>query len=190
MNTYELNKIAGAVLATALFIMGMQTLAGIVYTGNKPDKLAYSVEVEEETGGGTDTTTEPEVKVSMAEMLAEANVDKGAKVMKKCGQCHTWNKGGDQKIGPNLYGIMGRQIATVEGFTYSDALKAKATEIGTWSYEAIDAFITSPKKFAKGTKMVFPGIRKIKQRADLIMYLRDQSDSPMELPAAPEPAAE
>ena len=183
MNTYELNKIAGAILATALFIMGMQELSGIVYKGHKPDTLAYSVEVEEDQGGGTETATDEPETISMAAMLAGADVDKGAKVMKKCGQCHTWDKGGAKKIGPNLYGILGRQLASVEGFNYSDALKAKATEIGTWSYEAFDAFIASPKKFAKGTKMVFPGVKKVSQRANLIMFMRDQSDAPMDLPS-------
>lgn len=183
MNTYEFNKIAGAILATALFIMGMQTLAGIVYTGNKPEKLAYSVEIEEDSGGGTETVAEEVEVISMAAMLAGADMDKGAKVMKKCAQCHTWDKGGAQKIGPNLYGILGRQVASVAGFSYSKALQAKAEEIGTWTYEAVDAFIASPKKFAKGTKMVFPGVKKVTQRADLLLYLRDQSDTPMEMPA-------
>ena len=182
MDTYELNKIAGAVLATALFIMGMQTLAGIVFTVNTPDKLAFSIEVEEDTGAETDTAGDEEQTISMAALLSEADVEKGAKAMKKCAQCHTWDKGGAQKIGPNLYGILGRQVATVEGFQYSKALLARAPEIGTWTYEAMNEFIKSPKGFVKGTKMVFPGIKKDNQRANLVLYLRDQSDSPMALP--------
>ena len=182
MNTYDLNKIAGAVLATALFIMGMQELSGILYKGNKPEQLAYSVEIEDTQGGDTEAVTEEAETISMAVMLAGADVDKGAKVMKKCAQCHTWDKGGAQKIGPNLFDIVGRKVASVDGFNYSDALIAKGAEIGTWSYEAIDAFVQSPKKFAKGTKMVFPGIKKVSQRADLLLYLRDQSDAPKEIP--------
>lgn len=182
MNTFDLNKIAGAVLGTALFIMGMQELSGILYTGNKPETLAYSVEIAEDTGGGTETTSEPEETITMAAMLGGANMEKGAKGMKKCAQCHTWDKGGAAKIGPNLYGILGRPIASVEGFKYSDALLAKAAEGGTWTFDAMNDFITSPKAFAKGTKMVFPGLKKVSQRADLILYLREQSDAPVELP--------
>ncbi len=180
MDTYELNKIAGAILATALFIMGMQTLAGIVYTSHQPEELAYSIAVEEDAGDQSEPKDAEVKTVSMAEMLGTADMDKGAVVMKKCGQCHTWDKGGAKKIGPNLYGILGRSIASLADFPYSDALKAKAGE--TWTYEAMNTFLISPKKFAKGTKMVFPGLKKDSQRADLILYLRDQSDSPMAMP--------
>lgn len=180
MDSYELNKIAGAILATVLLIMGMQTLAGIIYTPNKPAKLAYSIAVEEDAGDHS-KPKDAEVKtVSMAEMLSTADMDKGAVVMKKCGQCHTWDKGGAKKIGPNLYGILGRSIASVAGFSYSDALKAKAGE--TWTYETMNTFLISPKKFAKGTKMVFPGLKKDSQRANLLLYLREQSDSPLAMP--------
>lgn len=194
MNTYELNKIAGAVLATALFIMGIQIVAGELYHAEAPEQLAYSVDVEETTDTGTDTGEEKET-VSLAQLLTEASADKGANVMKKCAQCHTWDKGGAKKIGPNLYGVLGRQIAAVADFSYSDALKAKSGE--TWTLEAMDAFLASPKAFAKGTKMVFPGLKKGDQRADLLLYLRDQADAPIALPqpevkaeAETQPAAE
>ena len=181
MDSYEFNKIAGAILATVLLVMGMQTLAGMIYTGNKPDKLAYSVEIEEtaDTSGGQ---TEAPAAMSMAEMMATADADKGAVVMKKCAQCHTWDKGGANKIGPNLYGILGRQMASVDGFAYSPAMLAKAEEVGAWTYEAMNAFLTKPKAYMKGTKMVFPGLKKDSQRANLLMYLNGQSDSPLPAP--------
>lgn len=181
MDSYEFNKIAGAILATVLLILGMQTLAGALYSGNKPDTLAYSIEVEEATDdpGATD---QPAETMSMAALMSDADADKGVAVMKKCGACHTWDKGGAKKIGPNLYGILGRQMATVAGFAYSSAMTAKAQEVGVWTYEALNAFLKAPKKYVKGTKMVFIGVKKDKQRANLIMFLRGQSDAPMELP--------
>jgi len=180
MDTYELNKIAGAILATVLLIMGMQTLAGIVYSGHAPEELAYSIEVEDAGEHGA-TTDAPVETISMAAMLSSADADKGLKVMKKCAACHTWDNGGAKKIGPNLYGILGRQMATVDGFAYSPAMTAKAQEVGAWTYESLSEFLKSPKGYVKGTKMAFAGL-KDKQRADAIMFLRGQADAPMALP--------
>lgn len=183
MDSYEVNKIAGAILGTVLLILGMQSLAGIVYSGNKPDKLAYSIEVEEPADDHGAATDEPVEVVSMATMMGEADADKGLVAMKKCGACHTWDKGGAKKIGPNLYGILGRQIASVAGFAYSPAMTAKAQEVGAWSYETLSDFLKAPKKYIKGTKMAFIGLKKDNQRANVILYLRGQADSPMALPA-------
>ena len=112
-------------------------------------------------------------------LLAKADPKRGAKAFGKCKACHTPNKGGKNRVGPNLWNIVGRKMATGAGFNYSSALKGKG---GEWTYKNIDAFITSPRKFAKGTKMTFAGIRKASERAAILVYLRSLSDSPKPLP--------
>lgn len=108
------------------------------------------------------------LSLSATSALATGDVTKGAKVFKKCKACHTTEDGGKNKIGPNLFGIVGRSAASIEGFKYSKAMKASGL---TWDEATLDSFIKKPKKFLKGTKMSFAGVKKEKQRADLIAYL-------------------
>ena len=112
-------------------------------------------------------------------ILAKADPKRGAKVFAKCKACHTPNKGGKNRVGPNLWNVVGNKMAAGTGFNYSSALKGKG---GEWTFKNLDAFITSPRKFAKGTKMTFAGIRKATDRAALLVYLRTLSDSPKPLP--------
>ncbi len=187
MDTYELNKIAGAVLGTVLIVMLLQSLAGILYTPEHPETLAYSLEIE---GEGTGEATEPTevVVISMAEMLEGATAEDGAGVIRKCAACHTFESGGENGIGPNLYGVMGRQAATVPGYDYSAGMTERAAEIGIWNFETLNAFLEDPKGYVVGTKMAFNGISRMNQRADLLMYLHDQSDNPIDMPVAEEMA--
>ena len=113
-------------------------------------------------------------------LLAAADAEAGRKVARKCTACHTFDQGGKNKIGPNLYNVIGRPIAAMDGFRFSDALQSKSGE--TWTYENLDGFLTSPKTWAPGNKMTFAGLRKVDDRAALIAYLREQSDSPPALP--------
>ena len=189
MDSYEFNKIAGAILGSVLLILGVKNVADIIYATHAPDKPAYVVEGVAETGS-QETAAEKPADVPMSQMMAQADAAKGQTVMKKCSACHTWDKGGKNKIGPNLYGILGRAAGSVDGFKYSSGMKARAAEIGPWSYDSLGEFLAGPKKFVKGSAMVLT-IKKPKQRADVIMFLRGQSDAPMDLPAAAaaEPAA-
>lgn len=111
--------------------------------------------------------------------LAAADAGKGETVARKCKVCHTFEKGGKNKIGPNLYGIIGRNIGSVEGFKYSRAVQEKE---GNWSFELLDCFITKPKNCIKGTRMPFPGLKDAGQRAELLAFLRTLSDKPAPLP--------
>jgi cytochrome c len=125
--------------------------------------------------------------------LAKADPKKGEASVALCKVCHSFDKGAPSPIGPNLYGVVGRKIASLEGFNYSPALKAKASE-GDWTFEHLDLWLTNPQAFAPGTTMAFPGIPDLKTRADVIDFLRTKSDSPVPLPeaapaAAPAPAA-
>ncbi len=115
----------------------------------------------------------------IAALLAAADIDAGAKVSKKCAACHSFTKDGKNKVGPNLWDIVGKAIADVEGFKYSGALAEMG---GEWSYDNLDAFLTKPKDFAAGTKMSFSGIKGADDRANLIAFLRGLSDNPKPLP--------
>ena len=180
MDTYELNKIAGAVLFTMLIILGLQNLAGIVYHAPTPEKPGYAVEVAEKSGAATETAAAP-AEVPLPTLLASADVEKGKKVAKKCAACHTFDNGGANKVGPNLYSIVGRAKASTAGAKYSEALTTKG---GDWTLEDLDGFLGAPKKWLPGTTMGFAGIKKPEQRADLLAYLNSLSDSPAPLPTA------
>jgi cytochrome c len=176
MDYYRLNQVAMAVLGALLLFFGAKTIIHIAFE-------------EPEEKPGYDTGTEPGKKPegekpgggSLAALLAAADAKHGAEVAKKCGICHNFEKGGPNMIGPDLYGVLGRKIASHEGYEYSDALKAKE---GNWDYEKINAMITNPAEYAPGTKMaLFPGLPDAKERADVLVFLRTKNDNPPALPA-------
>jgi len=185
MDSFEFNKIAGALLFTALIIIGLSSLSDIVYAPKIPDKPGYIVEVAN-AGDNTEAKKAPvaEAKVSLASLLASANVEAGKKFFKKCAACHTSDNGGKNKVGPNLYNIVGRKMASSAGFSYSKAMKGKAETVGEWSFEALGEFLTKPKAYIPKTKMGFAGVKKPQDLANLLAYLRTLSDSPVALPAA------
>jgi cytochrome c2 len=183
MKHHRLNQIAMAVLGALLLFFGAKTLVNIAYEEPEPETSGYEVPGTEETSGG-------EVKPAggrdeLATLLVSADPARGADVAKKCAICHNFDKGGPNMIGPNLYGVLGRPIASHEGYEYSDALKAKGAELGNWDYEKINHMIENPNVFVPGTKMaLFPGLPDAKQRADVIVFLRTKNDSPPPLPEA------
>lgn len=185
MDSFELNKIIGAILGTLLFIMGIGFLAEAIYAPIEGRGAGYAL-AEPEGGehGGAAAEAPVEAAVPLASLLATASAADGAIVAKKCASCHNFDAGGANKTGPALYGVVGRPIAGHEGFAFSDALKTFATQEGAWTYESLNAFILSPKAAAPGTKMTFAGLRSDKDRANLLAYLQTLSASPVAFPVA------
>lgn len=181
VDAYELNKMAGATLFALLVFFGARTASDIIIRAPAPETPGYDVAVTEPEAEAP-ATAEAEKTIPLAQLLQEASADRGADQARKCVACHTFEQGGANKIGPNLYNVIGRDIASVDGFAYSPALQNME---GAWDYEKLSAFIADPKGFAQGTKMAFAGIRSAAQRADLLMYLREQAPQPAPLPEAP-----
>jgi cytochrome c len=182
MNSFELNKILGAVLGTLLFIMAVGFLAEAVYAPIENKGPGYNLpvpEVEEASAGG-----DVEQAVPVAVLLASASADRGATAVRKCQSCHNFAEGEPNKQGPYLYDIMGGPQAHADGFAYSDILSQHRADGLVWSYENMDAFLTSPKGYAPGTKMAFAGVKSAEERADIMAYLQTLSANPVPFPTA------
>ncbi len=188
MDFFEVNKIAGGLL-----LAGVVTIFIGIFGNTLVPKHdgGHGVEPREADMAAAAPTarSEPAGPEPIAGMLAEADIARGESITKKCTACHTFDEGGAAKQGPNLYNIVGADIAAREDFGYSDAM---AEQEGDWTYANLNAFLHKPKKFIKGTKMTFVGLKKARDRADLIAYLRSLSASPQPLPegGAPEPEKE
>lgn len=180
MSMNENYKIYGAILGTALMAFGIKELAGEIYHAEAPEKPGYLIQVAE-AGTGGEAGGEETPAVSLGTLLASADAAKGQAVAKNCASCHDFTKGGPNKTGPGLYGIVMRKHAAHEGFPYSEAMTAKASE--DWTYEALDAFIKSPKEAVPKTKMAYGGLKKDADRANLLAYLATLSDAPVPFPA-------
>ncbi len=165
---------------TALIVIGINKISDVIFHVEKPEKSAYKVEgVELAQSTQVNADVKKVVQVNIKEILAMGDLTHGEKVFKKCSACHIVAKGGKNKIGPALYGIVGKQSAVAEGYSYSKALKAHGKN---WSFEELNAYLLKPQSHIKGTKMAFAGLRKDKDRASVILYLNSQSDSPIPKP--------
>jgi cytochrome c len=185
MDLYETNKIIGAVLFTFLCVVTLNIVSGMIFSREELEKPGYQIAVQgaaEKTTSAAAPTEQP-----ITALLATASVERGMAAVKKCEACHTFQKGGPNKVGPNLWSVVGRPLASHAGFNYSAALKAKG---GDWTIDALNAFILNPKADIPGTAMAFAGVSRANERADILAYLNSLSDSPAPLPtntgAAPE----
>lgn len=184
MNSFQITKYAGAFLGTVFIMMTIGLLTQSIFSSPNPTKPGYVIKAEEAAGGGETKAAAPAAPVQIAPLLASADPKKGEAIFKRCQACHDGTKGGPNKVGPNLWGVIGRPIAAHEGFSYSSGMKKFAEEHKNWTFQLISEFITNPKKEVSGTAMGFAGLPKPEERADLLAYLRTLSDNPEPLPSA------
>jgi cytochrome c len=185
MDSFEWNKIAGAVLGTLIFVLVIKFGTEAIFEVPAPAKPGYVVEgVTEETSTASAAPVE-EASPDWGTVLPKADAAAGQKISARCEQCHDLSKGGPNKIGPNLWGVLGRARGTHPGFSYSGAMTSSHD---VWSLDNFFKFIKSPAAYVPGTKMSFAGLRSADDRINLIAWLRTQADSPLAIPA-PKPAA-
>ncbi len=175
MSGIEINKIVGAILSAALVITVINFIGDALVSPKQQTAAAVIVA----SAPAAATMAKPEKDPPIAQLLASATTASGKKAFKKCQSCHNAAEGAKNKIGPNLWDVVGNKKAAAAGFKYSGALTGLG---GSWSYEDLDAFLKNPRKFAKGTKMTFSGVKKAGDRAALITYLRSLSPAPKPLP--------
>jgi cytochrome c len=186
MDSFEWNKVFGAILATALLIMAINIGVDMAMKPHHSEKYGIALpEGSDKPGGEAAGPVVADLPPDWGTLLPAADLAAGEKVHKKCVQCHTFEKGGKNGIGPNLWDVVGQKHGHIDGFAYSNAIKSKE---GPWTYDELYAFIKKPSAYAPGTKMAFAGIPKQEDRIALIAWMRAQSDSPQPIPA-PKPAA-
>jgi len=186
MDSFEWNKIIGAVLGTLLFVVVLKIATGAIFDVAPPAKPGYVVEgVQEASAGGAAVAPAEEALPDWGTVLPKADLAAGKDVSTRCEQCHDLSKGGPDKIGPNLWGVVGRARASRASFSYSSAMMSNHD---VWDFDKLFRYLKSPQTMVPGTKMTFAGLPSAAQRINLIAYLRTQSDSPMAIPA-PKPAA-
>jgi cytochrome c len=187
MSGLEVNKILAAIIMALLIVTLIRHAGDLIvnidhggHHGHEEKKqTAYLIEVPETVANQSKIEKKEEIIEPISALLVNASVEKGQKLFKKCGTCHNYEKDSKNKVGPNLWNIINRPKANVDGYAYSKAL---ASIGGEWTYEEIAEFLYKPKKYAKGTKMNFVGLKKVDDRANIVIFLREQSDNPIPLP--------
>jgi len=170
-----MTKIIISIALAVIVILGINKIADSIYEVKKPEKSAYQITVASQTeeNGDSDSSNKPG---DIMALLASANASEGEKVFKKCASCHSVSKGGKNKIGPALWGVIGRQAGILSDYKYSKSLISYGKK---WSFQEIDGFLAKPKEWVPGTKMAFAGLKNQKDRASLILYMNNQSDQPL-----------
>ncbi|TPW30770.1 cytochrome c family protein [Martelella alba] len=183
---FNLNMVLAALLGTLFVLMSVSFVSEAIFDPRLPEKEGFAIAVPE--GMQTPKAKGP-AATPLAELLAHANADQGQQIFKRCQACHSIESGGPNKVGPNLYGVVDRPVASHQGFAYSAPMKEFA-EGGQkhWTYENLNAFITAPRKDVPGTAMGFAGLSSDKDRADLLAYLQTASDAPVPFPEVQVPA--
>lgn len=176
MSAFELNKFAGGFLAAALLACVVTAAGEFAYPDPEPVESPSFAAAPPPAGPGEEAAP---AEAPLAERLAAADPARGGREAKKCAACHAFEAGAPGRLGPALYGIVGRAVGAEAGFRYSGAMAGRG---GAWDYEALDAFLAAPKEWLPGTKMVFPGIADAQARADVVLWLRGLAEAPAPLP--------
>ena len=177
MDSFEINKIITAILLVVLLVFGVGKISDIIFKTNKPNIDGYKVEIK--TSDTLVSKTNSESQVDIVALLAKGDVEHGKKVFKKCAACHSIKQGGGNKIGPKLWNVMFRPVGTISDYKYSKSLIEYKKD---WTWEEMNGFLIKPSSWIKGNKMGFAGLKKEKDRASVILYLNQNSDSPKTLP--------
>ena len=177
MNGFEINKIVAAIIFTVLVVFGIEKISDYLFFVKKLSEAAYKVEapIIQTTSSGSSGDKSVDIKT----LLAMGTIEHGEKVFKKCTACHVVAKGGKNKIGPVLYGVLGRKSGSISDYKYSKALIAHGK---IWSYQEMNGYLLKPQAHIKGTKMAFAGLKKEKDRASVILYMNSFSDNPLPKP--------
>jgi len=173
-----MNKIIVSIVLAVFLVLGINKITDVIFYVDKPEKSAYQVATV--TTVASTTSTEESAASSesgdIMALFASTNAAEGAKIFKKCAACHSITEGGANKIGPALWGVLGRPAGTVPGYKYSKAMAAHGKN---WSFEEMNGFLIKPKDWIKGTKMSFAGLKKAKDRASVILYMNENTNSPL-----------
>ena len=181
MSGLEVNKILASIILAILVVTVIGHLGDIIIDvdHHEMEETAYKIDVPDSAEAITGEEPKEEIVEPISLLLASASIEKGEKLFKKCSSCHNYEKNSANKVGPNLWNLINREKASVEGFAYSKAL---AEYGGEWGYEELAEFLYKPKKFVKGTKMNFAGLKKVQDRADIVLFLREHAENPAPLP--------
>ena len=171
-----MNKILVSIVFAVILVLGINKVTDIIFHNPAPLTSAYQVNVTTVASNETQTSSEDSVSGNIMALFASTNAAEGAKIFKKCAACHSIAQGGANKIGPALWGVLGRKAGSVSDYKYSKAMIAYGKP---WSFEEMDGFLIKPKEWVKGTKMAFAGIKDAKDRAAVILYMNENTDKPL-----------
>ena len=173
-----MNKILVSIVFAVILVLGINKVTDIIFHNPAPQTSAYQVNVTTVASNETQTSSEDSVSGNIMALFASTSAADGAKVFKKCAACHSIAQGGANKIGPALWGVLGRKSGSVSGYKYSKAMAAHGKN---WSFEEMNGFLIKPKEWIKGTKMSFAGLKNAKDRAAVILYMNENTNSPLPL---------
>ena len=179
MNSFEINKVIGSIILIILFVIGINKLADVIYNVKAPEGNIYKVVATKAEEISKDDTTKTMDADNIKALLVLGNIDHGKIIFKKCAACHAVSKGGGNKIGPALWGVIGRKAGSISDYKYSKAMSGFGKN---WDFEAMNNFLLKPKDYVKGTKMAYIGLKKEKDRASVILYLNQNSNNPIPIP--------